>query len=68
MSARSTIVVAAPQSRQHRADRLFAASRAGTITAPAVTPFPLARGADAHRLLEDRSFAGKIVLLAGQPA
>jgi NADPH:quinone reductase-like Zn-dependent oxidoreductase len=56
------------QSRQQRADRLFAALRAGTITTPTVTPFPLARGADAHRLLEDRSFAGKIVLLAGQPA
>ncbi|MDQ1231015.1 quinone oxidoreductase [Sphingomonas sp. SORGH_AS_0879] len=51
------------ESRQSRADRLFAALRAGTITAPVITTFPLSEGAAAHRLLEDRSFAGKIVLV-----
>jgi len=37
-------------------------SGGGVIRLPLVETFPLACGADAHRL-EDRSFAGKIVLL-----
>ncbi|AWN55748.1 zinc-binding dehydrogenase [Methylobacterium sp. 17Sr1-1] len=52
-----------PESRQSRVDRLFSALRAGTITVPAITAFPLSQGAEAHQLLEDRSFAGKIVLI-----
>ncbi|MDQ1230970.1 quinone oxidoreductase [Sphingomonas sp. SORGH_AS_0879] len=55
------------ESRQSRADRLFAALRTGTITAPAITAFPLSEGAAAHRLLEDRNFAGKIVLIPNGP-
>ncbi|MEK9212826.1 quinone oxidoreductase family protein [Sphingomonas sp. 2378] len=51
------------EGRQSRVDRLFAALRNGTITAPSITAFPLHEGAEAHRLLEDRNFAGKIVLL-----
>lgn len=51
------------ESRQSRADRLFAALRAGTLPAPAITTFSLSEGAAADRLLEDRSFAGKIVLI-----
>lgn len=51
------------ESRQSRADRLFAALRAGTITVPTIAAFKLADGADAHRLLEDRTFAGKVILL-----
>lgn len=51
------------ESRQSRADRLFADLRAGTITVPATTVFRLSEGADAHRLLENRNFAGKIVLI-----
>ncbi|MDN4633570.1 zinc-binding dehydrogenase [Sphingomonas sp. PsM26] len=53
------------ESRQSRTDRLFAAWRAGTITAPAITALPLRDGAAAHRLIEDRNFAGKIILLPG---
>lgn len=52
-----------PESRQSRVDRLFSALRAGTITVPAITAFPLSQGANAHHLLEDRSFAGKIILI-----
>lgn len=53
--------------RQERAGRLFAALGSGAIRLPAVETFPLSRGADAHRRLEDRSFAGKIVMLPDQP-
>jgi NADPH2:quinone reductase len=49
--------------RLARAGRLFAALRSGAIRLPTVQTFPLSRGADAHRRLEERSFAGKIVLL-----
>ncbi|WP_322963853.1 quinone oxidoreductase family protein [Sphingomonas fuzhouensis] len=51
------------ETRQSRVDRLFAALRAGTITAPPITTFALQEGAAAHRLLEDRTFAGKIILI-----
>lgn len=51
------------ESRQSRVDRLFAALRSETITAPTITAFPLREGVAGHRLLEDRSFAGKVVLL-----
>lgn len=50
------------EGRQGRVDRLFAALHAGRITLPHIRTFPLNAGQDAHRLLEDRNFAGKIVL------
>jgi NADPH2:quinone reductase len=50
------------QARLERARRLFAAIQSGRLRIPQIEQFPLARGADAHRRLEDRSFFGKIVL------
>ena len=50
------------EGRQRRVDRLFAALHAGRITLPCITTFPLDAGREAHRLLEDRKFAGKIIL------
>lgn len=49
------------EERQVRVDRLFAALHEGRITLPHITVFPLSAGQDAHRLLEDRNFAGKII-------
>lgn len=49
--------------RQYRADRLFALIKEGSVVLPPVTQFALSSGADAHRLLETRSFSGKIVLV-----
>lgn len=49
--------------RIERSGRLFAALAAGEIRLPLVRTFPLSQGADAHRQLENRSFAGKIVLV-----
>jgi NADPH:quinone reductase-like Zn-dependent oxidoreductase len=49
--------------RQCRADRLFALIKEGSVVLPPVTQFALSSGADAHRLLETRSFSGKIVLV-----
>ncbi|WP_410013882.1 quinone oxidoreductase family protein [Sodalis sp. C49] len=49
--------------RASRARALFSAWRRGWIAPPAVETFPLSAGAGAHRRLEDRHFAGKIVLL-----
>lgn len=49
--------------RLARAGRLFAALNSGAIRLPAIETFPLSCGADAHRRLEDRTFAGKIVML-----
>ncbi|MFU2318475.1 quinone oxidoreductase family protein [Rahnella sp. PCH160] len=51
------------QERQRRADRLFALMKEGRVVLPPVTQFALSSGADAHRLLETRSFSGKIVLV-----
>lgn len=51
------------EERQRRADRLFALIKEGAVALPPVTPFPLSSGADAHRLLETRSFSGKIILV-----
>lgn len=50
------------EARRARATRLFDALGQGTIKLPRIETFPLAQGGDAHRLLEDRAFAGKIVL------
>ncbi len=56
------------QQRRQRADKLFTAWRRGIIAVPRLVTFPLSAGADAHRRLEDRDFAGKIVLLGEAPA
>lgn len=48
--------------RIDRASRLFRAIRTGVLKVPEIEHFPLERGADAHRRLEDRNFFGKIVL------
>lgn len=50
------------EARIERAGRLFRAIRMGVLKIPRLEQFPLERGADAHRRLEDRSFYGKIVL------
>jgi NADPH2:quinone reductase len=50
------------EARVDRANRLFRAIRMGALKVPRIEHFPLERGADAHRLLEDRNFFGKIVL------
>lgn len=49
--------------RQRRADRLFAQLKAGTIALPTIASFPLSAGAQAHDLLENRQFSGKVILL-----
>lgn len=50
------------QARIERAGHLFDAIRQGSLQIPQIEQFPLERGADAHRRLEDRSFFGKIVM------
>lgn len=50
--------------RIERASRLFQAIRTGVLRNPKIEQFPLERGADAHRLMENREFFGKIVLTA----
>lgn len=50
------------EARIERAGRLFRAIRMGVLKIPRLEQFPLERGADAHRRMEDRSFFGKIVL------
>lgn len=49
--------------RQRRADRLFALIKDGHVSLPTLTLFSLNEGAKAHRLLENREFSGKIVLV-----
>ncbi|AIA25177.2 alcohol dehydrogenase [Kosakonia sacchari] len=51
------------QERQRRADRLFALLKEGHIKLPEVTSFPLYRGKEAHDLLENRGFSGKVILI-----
>ncbi|WP_455811092.1 zinc-binding dehydrogenase [Pseudomonas graminis] len=51
------------EERQRRADRLFSLFEAGHLALPPVTAFSLSAGAEAHRLLETRSFSGKIILV-----
>jgi len=50
------------EARIERSSRLFRAIRMGVLRLPRLEQFPLERGQDAHRRLEDRSFFGKIVL------
>lgn len=51
------------ETRLDRANCLFDSLRGGALGLPHIEHFPLKRGADAHRRLEDRNFSGKIVLL-----
>lgn len=51
------------EARIERAGRLFQAIRMRTLRVPHMEQFPLDRGADAHRRMEDRRFFGKIVLM-----
>lgn len=51
------------EARRERAERLFSSWQNGEFAVPHIETFPLSEGAAAHRRLEDRSFAGKIVLL-----
>ncbi|HGM5285533.1 quinone oxidoreductase [Serratia liquefaciens] len=51
------------EARRTRAERLFSSWQNGEFAIPYIETFPLKEGAAAHRRLEDRSFAGKIVLL-----
>lgn len=46
----------------HRSDELFAAIRAGEVTARVEAVFPLEDIAGAHRLLESRAAIGKVVI------
>lgn len=49
--------------RQQRADALFSLIEAGQLAVPIAAQFALADGAAAHRLLESRQTAGKILLI-----
>lgn len=51
------------QERQRRADRLFALLKEGHIKLPEVKSFPLYLGKEAHDLLENRGFSGKVILI-----
>lgn len=52
------------EARIERAGRLFQAIRTGILRIPHLEQFPLERGADAHRRMEDRRFFGKILLIS----
>jgi NADPH2:quinone reductase len=56
-------VLTTPEARQQRADRLFAAVRAGQLTLSIAARFALRDGAQAHALLESRASAGKVLLV-----
>jgi NADPH2:quinone reductase len=56
-------VLTTAQERQRRADRLFAAVRAGHLRVSIAARFPLREGAQAHALLEGRGSAGKVLLI-----
>jgi NADPH2:quinone reductase len=51
------------EARQTRADRLFAAIRAGRLHVQIAARFALRDGAQAHALLEGRGVTGKVLLL-----
>lgn len=51
------------EARIDRSSRLFNALRNGKAMRPNIETYLLSNGADAHRRLEDRHFAGKIVLV-----
>ena len=52
--------------RVERAKRLFQAVRLGALKVPKIETFPLERGADGHRRMEDRGFFGKIVMVSDE--
>ena len=54
------------EARLERAGQLFEAIRTGILKIPKIERFPLERGADAHRRMEDRSFFGKIVMTSDE--
>jgi NADPH2:quinone reductase len=56
-------VLTTAQARQQRADRLFAAVRAGHLALSIAARFPLRDGAQAHALLESRGSVGKVLLV-----
>jgi len=56
-------VLTTADARQQRADRLFAAVRAGQLHLSIAARFPLRDGARAHALLEGRGSVGKVLLL-----
>jgi NADPH2:quinone reductase len=56
-------VLTSADARQQRADRLFAAVRAGQLQLSIAARFALRDGASAHALLEGRGSVGKVLLL-----
>ena len=56
-------VLTTADARQQRADRLFAAVRAGHLAVSIAARFALRDGAQAHALLESRGSAGKVLLV-----
>jgi NADPH2:quinone reductase len=56
-------VLTSAEERRRRARVLFEWVDAGRLRLPAVRRFPLAGGAEAHRLLESRQAVGKILLI-----
>jgi NADPH2:quinone reductase len=56
-------VLTSAEARQTRADRLFAAVRAGQLQVQIAARFALHDGAQAHALLEGRGVTGKVLLL-----
>jgi len=56
-------VLTSAEARQQRADRLFAAVRAGDLAVKVGAEFALRDGAQAHALLEGRGVAGKVLLI-----
>jgi NADPH2:quinone reductase len=56
-------VLTSADARQTRADRLFAAVRAGQLRVQIAARFALRDGAQAHALLEGRGVTGKVLLL-----
>jgi NADPH2:quinone reductase len=56
-------VLTSPEERRGRANRLFDAVRAGTLNPEIAARVPMAKGAEAHRLLEGRSTIGKVLLV-----
>jgi NADPH2:quinone reductase len=56
-------VLTSDAERKRRSDELFALVAQGDLRVTIAATFPLARGADAHRLLEGRGVIGKVLLL-----
>jgi len=55
-------VLTGPAERRRRAAELFGMLRGGPLTATIAARVPMARGAEAHRMLEGRGTIGKLVL------